>query len=383
MLLEIPQSALPGRCPVQRSPVSGHSAVALISSTLRESVAFAGSRCLCRHRLDYEEKTCRTAGAGAGGEVTVEYYRGLPQVTVPLPSRRERCRFTLRPVSNTVGDFLAMLRHEDHGIDRVAVSSLDDVRIASSNTIEVLMENDFKLIVNDSVYVVNTPRQERLTQEELQRLSDVRNLVNQMYEALNVEEHQLHKERELCSQLEELKVELEPMEQKRQELEQIASRRTNILTWVGLGLMSVQFGILARLTWWEYSWDIMEPVTYFVTYGTAMAAYAYFVLTRQEYLLPDVKDRQHLIILHKRARKVGLDLGRYNQLKDSIAQLEADLRRLRDPLQLHLPPHHLSSARSRPGAGADATEPRSPLERAQAHIRSLLQRGRSATRGST
>lgn len=34
-----------------------------------------------------------------------------------------------------------------------------------------------------------------------------------MYEALNVEEHQLHKERELCSQLEELKMELEPLEQ--------------------------------------------------------------------------------------------------------------------------------------------------------------------------
>lgn len=57
-------------------------------------------------------------------EVSVEYFRGLPQVTVPLPSRRERCRFTLRPVSNTVGDFLAMLCHEDHGIDRVAVSSV-------------------------------------------------------------------------------------------------------------------------------------------------------------------------------------------------------------------------------------------------------------------
>lgn len=46
-------------------------------------------------------------------------------------------------------------------------------------------------------------------------------------------------------------------------------------------MMSVQFGILARLTWWEYSWDIMEPVTYFVTYGTAMAAYAYYCLTKQ------------------------------------------------------------------------------------------------------
>ena len=69
--------------------------------------------------------------------------------------------------------------------------------------------------------------------------------------------------------------------QKRQELEPVAERRTTALTWVGLGLMSVQFGILARLTWWEYSWDIMEPVTYFVTYGTAMAAYAYYVVTKQ------------------------------------------------------------------------------------------------------
>ena len=38
-----------------------------------------------------------------------------------------------------------------------------------------------------------------------------------------------------------------------------AEKRSGNLTWLGLGLMSVQFGILARLTWWEYSWDIMEP----------------------------------------------------------------------------------------------------------------------------
>lgn len=69
--------------------------------------------------------------------------------------------------------------------------------------------------------------------------------------------------------------------QKRQSIDLVACRQTSALTWIGLGLMSVQFGILARLTWWEYSWDIMEPVTYFVTYGTAMAVYAYYVLTKQ------------------------------------------------------------------------------------------------------
>lgn len=60
-----------------------------------------------------------------------------------------------------------------------------------------------------------------------------------------------------------------------------ADAKTSRLLWVGLALMSTQGGALAWLTWWVYSWDIMEPVTYFITYGSAMAFYAYFVLTKQ------------------------------------------------------------------------------------------------------
>ncbi|VDP77398.1 unnamed protein product [Schistosoma curassoni] len=73
--------------------------------------------------------------------------------------------------------------------------------------------------------------------------------------------------------------------------------------------MGIQFGLLARLTWWEYSWDIMEPVTYFVGYGTSMAMYAYYVITRQ----------------------------RYNELRDELAHLKSELRRLKDPLLYQLP----------------------------------------------
>lgn len=69
--------------------------------------------------------------------------------------------------------------------------------------------------------------------------------------------------------------------QVKEELNKKAERRTTWVLWGGMAYMATQFGILARLTWWEYSWDIMEPVTYFITYGTAMAMYAYFVLTRQ------------------------------------------------------------------------------------------------------
>lgn len=58
----------------------------------------------------------------------------------------------------------------------------------------------------------------------------------------------------------------------------------------------------------------------------------------QEYILPDVKDRQHLFTIHKKAKKAGLDIMKYNALKNQICAVEMDLKRLRDPLHIHLPP---------------------------------------------
>jgi hypothetical protein len=81
-----------------------------------------------------------------------------------------------------------------------------------------------------------------------------------------------------------------------------------------------------------------------------------------------VKDRQHLIVLHKRARKVGLDLDRYNRLKDGVSQIEADIRRLRDPLQLHLPPSHQPSDHFK-----------SPFQRAQKRLQYLLNKTKTAS----
>lgn len=85
--------------------------------------------------------------------------------------------------------------------------------------------------------------------------------------------------------------------------------------------------------------------------------------------MPDVKDRQHLLTLHKKAKKIGLDLNQYNHLKEEVRynleptscsqiwfiynltiamfitfqknKLEKDIARLRDPLQIHLPPSYV------------------------------------------
>ncbi|XP_076041865.1 mitochondrial calcium uniporter isoform X2 [Oratosquilla oratoria] len=294
--------------------------------------------------------------------VTVSVCNGLPQLTVPLPSRRELCRFTLRPVSQSVKDFIEQLQHEDRGIDRVTLRTREGTRIASSDSIESLLMSDFEMTINDVVYNVSVPEAHKLTMEELSDLGDVRQLVHKLYRALNVDEHQVMKEREILAQLEDLKSQLGPLEKKRENLVTTAERRTSVFIWTGLGYMALQFGFLARLTWWEYSWDIMEPVTYFVTYGTAIACYAYYVLTKQDFLLPEVRDRQFLISFHKRAKKLGLDVEKYNRLKDKIADLEGDLARLRDPLALNLPAQILDNQPT-----SEAT-----LAKAQKHIKNLL-----------
>jgi hypothetical protein len=96
--------------------------------------------------------------------------------------------------------------------------------------------------------------------------------------------------------------------------------------WGGLAFMSAQFGVLARLTWWEYSWDIMEPVTYFVTTGTALIAYGYFLVTQQDFTIVDARERQKMRLLHKAANKQGFDIEKYNRLLAEIAEAEAKLK---------------------------------------------------------
>lgn len=120
--------------------------------------------------------------------------------------------------------------------------------------------------------------------------------------------------------------------------------------------------ILARLTWFEYSWDIMEPITYFTTYATVIAGFAYYVATRQvsnqvkfsgklagmmlvfqSYEYPLAKERQLWILFHRKAKKSQFDTVKYDRLVEEIRMVESELRRLRDPLFLHLPIGRLQS----------------------------------------
>ncbi len=135
-----------------------------------------------------------------GRSLQIELYEGLPQLTIPLPSRNEPCVFTLKPVTHTVGDLVSMLRQEDAGIDRAVVRTREGVRVASTTPVQTLLKTgEFQLLINDVPYSVRPPEGSLtvgptgLSAEEVARMGDVRALVGQLYEALHVEEHQVRR----------------------------------------------------------------------------------------------------------------------------------------------------------------------------------------------
>jgi hypothetical protein len=103
-------------------------------------------------------------------------------------------------------------------------------------------------------------------------------------------------------------------------IEARSEAKTSGLLWAGLALLSIQGGALAWLTWWVYSWDIMEPVTYFLTFANSMVFFAYFIIIQQNYTFLPLRSRQFLQFFHKKSKEQHFDVGQFNKLKEDLAK---------------------------------------------------------------
>ncbi|XP_076830903.1 calcium uniporter regulatory subunit MCUb, mitochondrial-like [Brachyhypopomus gauderio] len=270
-------------------------------------------------------------------DISVQYRHGRPVLALPLPSRQEKCLFFLRPMLTTVSDLLQDISREDPGVTSASILTPDGVKIASTTPMDTVLNKDFLLCINGVTYTVHSAPAETASSERMPCMDDTKNIVHRLHVALCLTEHQLMQEKDLLQRLDVLKQELMPLEQMKAQLDTRAERSSSQALWVGLALLSVQGGALAWLTWWVYSWDVMEPVTYFLTYSTSIGVFAYYVLTKQDYVYPDVKDRQFLHYFYRKARREGFSVQQYNRLKEELASVEENLRRLRNPNHLGLP----------------------------------------------
>uniref|UniRef100_A0A7E4VCP6 Calcium uniporter protein n=1 Tax=Panagrellus redivivus TaxID=6233 RepID=A0A7E4VCP6_PANRE len=290
----------------------------------------------------------------AKSSIAVHFDHGLPVVTVPLPSRNEMCQFHLRPISDTVAIFCESLSREDKGIDYVAIHSRDGIKIAGCTPIEHLLQlGSFSIRINDQYFSVEVPQilasddEERLqSQERIRTLDDVKLKIAALHSILQIDEFKLQREKLLMTKLEAVEAELIPLEKVRQQIELECESRSNLAAWGGFVAMGVQTGVLFRLTYYEYSWDVVEPLSYFATYSTVLATFGYYLMTRESFDYPTACRRVFSKQFYKRAIKYNFNVDQYNELVKLRDQLKHDLERLRDPLFQHLPATRLASLES-------------------------------------
>ncbi|XP_025851480.2 calcium uniporter regulatory subunit MCUb, mitochondrial-like [Vulpes vulpes] len=235
---------------------------------------------------------------------------------------------------STVGSFLQDLQNEDKGVKTAAIFTADGSEIPASTLMEILLMNDFKLVINKVTYDVQCPKKEKLSMEHATQMENVKSLVHRLFTALHLEEFQKKREHLLLEKIDHLKGQLRPLEQIKAGIEARSEAKTSRLLWTGLALLSVQGGALAWLTWWVYSWDIMEPVTYFITVANSMVFFAYFIITRQDYTYSAVKSRQFLHFFPKKSKKQHFDVVQYNKLKEDLAKATESLKQVRHSLYL-------------------------------------------------
>lgn len=269
-------------------------------------------------------------------EITVNYRHGLPFVTLTLPSRKERCQFVVKPMLSTVGSFLQDLRNEDKGIKTAAMVTADGSEIPASTLMDTLLMKDFKLVINNLPYDIRRHEKERPSEEHRTELENTKCLVHRLFTILHLEEVQKRRERHLMAKIDHLQEQLRPLEQVKAGIEARSEAKTSGLLWAGLALLSVQGGALAWLTWWVYSWDIMEPVTFFLTFANSMVFFAYFIVTRQNYTYESLRSRQFLQFFHRKSRRQCFDVERYNKLKEDLAEATESLENVRHSLRLRL-----------------------------------------------
>jgi len=171
----------------------------------------------------------RHFSAPSESELRVTVQDGLFKLTVPLPSTKENCLFSVRP-DQTVKNLLLEMKEEDPSIDRVSVYSTDGARISSSTPLEHVLKSNFQLVLNDTKYRVTSSKQPTAVSATK---------ATQAVETTDPVE------------LDDWKKEIIPLLIQKKKMDERAHRYANFVIFGGLGFLICQWSFLARLTWWS------------------------------------------------------------------------------------------------------------------------------------
>ncbi|KAE9613005.1 putative Coiled-coil domain containing protein [Lupinus albus] len=117
-----------------------------------------------------------------------------------------------------------------------------------------------------------------------------------------------------------MRKEFEEMERKKLAIDSRADTLVRRELWGGLGFLVVQTVAFMRLTFWELTWDVMEPICFYLTSMYFMTGYTFFLRTSKE---PSFEGFYQARFSTKQKRLMKLhnfDIEKYNELRAACSQ---------------------------------------------------------------
>ncbi|XP_010936137.1 calcium uniporter protein 2, mitochondrial [Elaeis guineensis] len=109
--------------------------------------------------------------------------------------------------------------------------------------------------------------------------------------------------------------ELKEMEKKKAEIDMKAEGQVRRELWCGLGFLVIQTAAFMRLTFWELTWDVMEPICFYVTSLYFMAGYAFFLRTSRDPSFEGFFESRFAAKQKRLMKARNFDIAKFNELR--------------------------------------------------------------------
>lgn len=310
------------------------------------------------------------------------------KLKVPLPSVGERV-FSFKEEEH-IDSFLRDIAAEDPSVNDVSIFSKNGERISRRMPVRDVISKDWILKVQDKSYYVKAPSKVWPSKEELEGLHDDNyefSLTRQYFENKSktcdfvtkdeflqmLEDHGLKYNKDHIRALHRLGIilhydknveigdkiilnpfkvsesiekelsvpdkkkilaEIKAIEEQLATLDEIsksisikATRSTKLMAWGLMGFLTFQWLLFARFTWWDFSWDVIEPVTYFTTtIELVVGGYIYYLLRGREYSNVEFSELVFRNRFRAIAKRNGFDIEHYENLIRKLKHLEREYR---------------------------------------------------------
>jgi hypothetical protein len=136
-------------------------------------------------------------------------------------------------------------------------------------------------------------------------------------------------------ELQRLSKEIEILEAKKAPLDAAAARHVRRVMSGLLGYLLFQAGVVAKLTFFSrFGWDIMEPITYFLTFGISLVGLIFFTRNRLEFSYPALA----ALVARRKAIKL---YKQYNFDEDAYLLLKREQATIKQHLDSLVPAHRI------------------------------------------